>query len=115
MDVVWEVPENLEKAKKRLDFVLHGCKCKTGCTTRRCKCRKEERDCGPGCQCINCHNTHHSSSAVADIELEVQDQLESLQDDQYVDESDNDLEVSDDELDEIMESVFGGESDSEDC
>ena len=45
----------------------------------------------------------------------MQDQLKSLQDDQYVEEGDDELEVSDDELDEIMEFVFGGESDCEDC
>ena len=34
LEIDWEVQENIEKAKMSLDFVLKGCKCKTGCKTR---------------------------------------------------------------------------------
>ena len=54
--VDWEVTENMDKAKASLDFVLSGCKCKTGCKTRISSCRKE-RECGPSCCCHFCTNT----------------------------------------------------------
>ena len=44
LDIVWEVSA---KSKSSLDYFLAGCKCKTGCTTRKCSCRKKERQCGP--------------------------------------------------------------------
>ena len=34
--IVWEAPENIRKTKARLEYVLSGCKCKTGCATLRC-------------------------------------------------------------------------------
>ena len=52
-----EESENQTKAKERIQFVLKECKCKTGCTSKRCKCKKSECMCGPGCQCLNCLNT----------------------------------------------------------
>ncbi len=38
LDVVWDVPSNIERAKQRVESVLGGCKCKTGGGTRRCGC-----------------------------------------------------------------------------
>ena len=43
LDVVWDVPRNIQRAKQRAKPVLGGCKCKTGCGTRRCGCRKNGR------------------------------------------------------------------------
>ena len=34
LEIDWEVTENIDKAKASLDFVLSGCKCKTGCKTQ---------------------------------------------------------------------------------
>ena len=44
-------------SKVLLEYVFHGCKCKTGCHTRRYECKKDETTCRPGCQCIGCSNT----------------------------------------------------------
>ena len=37
--------------RSRVAFLImtHGCNCKTGCGTKRCKCVKAEHPCGPGC------------------------------------------------------------------
>lgn len=35
---------------------MHGCKCKKGCSSSRCGCKKKLSYCGPGCYCINCTN-----------------------------------------------------------
>lgn len=59
LEIVWETETSKEKVKDRLDYILNGCKCKTGCRSKRCKCKKAGRVCGPGCQCINCSNTDH--------------------------------------------------------
>ena len=48
LTVVWDTAENQAKAEERIDFVLKGCKCQTGCTSDRCKCNKNMRVCEPG-------------------------------------------------------------------
>lgn len=117
---VWETEENPANARERVQHVLNGCKCKTGCTTKRCKCKKQLHARGPGCHCLNCHNTPtHQASQEVDEEIhqmEVDDHHQHQTPEEYVeDESDEDdqLETNDEELDEIMVFVFGPESDSE--
>ena len=115
LEVLWDTLENQTKAKERIEFVLKGCKCKTGCTSKRCECKKSERMCGPGCQCLNCLNTstHHENKGLdEDHQMVVDSQEDSWESDDYVEESDDDLEI-DDEVDEIMDFVFGVESDPE--
>ena len=117
LSVVWEAPENIRKAKAQMEFVLGGCKCKTGCGTLRCGCKKQDRHCGPGCHCINCTNgTHLRSERVT--ELEVDDIIqEHQQEDLYIaDDSDDDLAdlLRDDdgeELEEVIENDSGDDSD----
>ena len=119
LEIVWEVLENIQKAKASLDFVLTDCKCKTGCTTRICSCRKKERECGPSCSCQFCKNMNtptHMCSASDETDLVVQDLLEEKDDETYIADSDDDLddwrreEMDDDqELKALMEFVFGCE------
>ena len=56
ISVEWDSPENIRQVKNRAAFLTHGCNCKTGCTTLRCKCVKSGRQCGPGCGCCQCQN-----------------------------------------------------------
>ena len=108
--------------------MLKGCKCKGGCKSRRCRCKKDQRACGPGCQCINCGNLHAGKPASEDIP-EVHDTTAVLDADGEDDESsDDDFEdlygedngeddtnddnlaggvVQDTEMEKIMELVFG--------
>ena len=124
LEIHWEVTENIEKAKSSLDFILCGCKCKTGCKTRICSCRKKERQCGPSCYCQFCTNNRKTTQTNApshEIDLLVDELVQESDDGPYVDDSDDDLvewrqeEMDDDEeLRTLMEFVFGSESDKED-
>ena len=40
VSVEWDSEENVEQVRQRVSFLTHGCSCKTGCSTRRCKCVK---------------------------------------------------------------------------
>ena len=119
LEIEWETPENQAKTRERVQHVLNGCKCKTGCTTKRCKCKRQLQGCGPGCHCLNCQNMPiHQSSWKVDEEihqLEVEDQDQHEATEEYVDDSDEDdrLEMNDEGIDEIMDNVFGSESDTE--
>ena len=105
-----------------LDFVLKGCKCKTGCKTRICSCRKKERQCGPSCYCQFCNNLNTQRHTCPDeTDLVVQELLKENNADTYTDDSDDGLEDwrreemdDDEELRTLMEFVFGSESDQED-
>lgn len=52
----WLTQENINKIEGHIAYLMKGCKCKTGCTTRRCRCKKGNLHCGPSCQCINCQH-----------------------------------------------------------
>ena len=75
---------------------------------------KQNRKCGPGCNCINCRNlyaTHLQELDICDIEVEELVQESRLVEDEFVD----DLWIEEDEeIDEIMHFAFGEEIDS-DC
>ena len=53
-DIYWDTEENRYKVKSRVDLLMKGCSCKSGCGTNRCGCRKSGEACGPGCRCVNC-------------------------------------------------------------
>ena len=52
----WEDPEKQKEISHDMDQLLHGCKCKKGCTTGRCGCKRKSSFCGPGCYCSECKN-----------------------------------------------------------
>ena len=127
LEIVWDTPENVAKVHHTLEYVFHGCKCKTGCNSRRCKCKKNETTCRPGCQCIGCSNTP-ANAASNDQDNELQhlemDQRPEESDDDFLieasDKSDDDIDdhmeymyQDDDDIDNIMQSVFGADSQSE--
>ena len=64
ISVEWDSPENIRQVKNRVTFLTHGCNCKTGCTTLRCKCVKSGRQYGPGCGCCHCQNKSREGSYV---------------------------------------------------
>ena len=112
LGIQWDSPENLTKSKERVEYVLSGCKCKTGCTNKRCKCFKQERRCGPGCKCVNCMNTQSNHLLEEDDvhDLVLSEQCHSNSEDDYVE---TDCE-EDEETNEIINEVFGPDNDTED-
>ena len=58
-----EVEEGGVRKKQRVEYVggqkavrVVRCKCKGGCSTDRCSCRKAGQKCGVACKCLNCKN-----------------------------------------------------------
>lgn len=117
LEIVWEEEEHLRKAKERIDYVLNGCKCKTGCGTNRCKCRKGGKKCGPGCQCMSCANLGAEGVRDEEVhEMEIEGQEDIDEEEAYItdeDETSYSAEYEDEELDNIMTMVFGEEEDDE--
>ena len=72
ISVEWDSSENVEQVRNRVAFLTHGCSCKTGCTTRRCKCVKAAQQCGPGCSCNHhsvCQNSNNDLSSEGTVLL----------------------------------------------
>ena len=51
---------------KYIHSLTKGCKCKSGCTSNQCSCRKQLSYCGPGCECHNCQNLPVKSQVEAE-------------------------------------------------
>ena len=75
----WESEGNVKAIEQRVALLTRGCKCKTGCNTLRCGCRKKGERCCEGCACLHCNNlpapttqtqTPLPATEVNDIELE---------------------------------------------
>ena len=113
---MWKNETSKEKVKDRPDYFLNGCKYKTGCCSKRCKCKKAGRVCGPSCLCINCANTCCYSECWDEEvkELEAEGQVDDIC--EYADESeDEDMATYEDKnTNLIMKSVLGHYDDG-DC
>ena len=121
LEILWEDEKHKTQAKERIDYILNGCRCKTGCKSNRCKCRKGGRVCGPGCQCLNCVNTHLHGEGSWDEEvheMEVQGQEDVEEEETY--ETDEEetyerTEYEDEEMQSIMAMVFGEDEEDEEA
>ena len=57
LSILWDSDINIQTIHDRVDALLSGCKCSTGCSSKRCGCLKKLKYCSVGCQCISCCNT----------------------------------------------------------
>ena len=108
LDVVWETDENIKKSAKRFEYVMSGCKCKKGCWTRRCKCRKTGMKCGPGCRCTGCGNVGEEAVEVSEMEVSEMEEDENREEVEMVYASSDEEDAEDEDLmDKLLEQVFG--------
>ena len=56
LTIKWDTATNVQAVRDRVDSLLKGCKCSTGCLTGRCGCKKRGKHCSIGCECLNCGN-----------------------------------------------------------
>lgn len=118
LKVQWESERNITSIKENVAYLTKGCRCKTGCSTRRCGCQRNSLLCGPSCHCVNCQNsTSAVNSTCKEVQEEVQEEiLEEGEDDEYDMEVVNDIEDDDDQLEsiqEFLEEIFGVHLDEE--
>ena len=103
LTVIWDTPTNMQAIRDRVNILLRGCKCATGCSTGRCSCRRNGQQCSEGCQCINCSNVTvaaaDSNSELTEIALEEVTVTEEAQQD----------------TEDLMDWVFGPEMEESDC
>ena len=56
---MWDSQENIERVCENVKFLtLKGCSCKGNCSTCRCKCSKQHKNCGANYKCSDCENLH---------------------------------------------------------
>ena len=120
LEIDWDSDEHLSSIRSRVALLRKGCGCKTGCVSGRCKCKKSDKFCGPGCKCQGCLNlipgasqpSHPASLTMETSTVDIMD-LDSADESDQESVSDsgaesrednNDLEM---EVDEIMDIIFG--------
>ena len=100
----WDSHENITAVNERVFSLLKGCKCKTGCGTKRCSYRHKGRECSIGCECINCTNNEASSTRSTPTTSNDDTLLEVTVDEYLTNLDDNELA---DDVEDIMDWVFG--------
>lgn len=90
----WDSEENQAAVNERVVLLTKGCKCKTGCMTGRCGCKRKGQCCSEGCSGLHCSNLPDISGQeecdlreAAHIEMEENRGM--------------------DDIDEEMETIFG--------
>ena len=58
----WDSEANMAEIKQRVSMLLKGCKCRTGCGSAACGCKKKGERCHEGCDCIGCMNNDHEAA-----------------------------------------------------
>ena len=89
VDVVWDSPTNMESVRRNVLHLTRGCACaKSKCVNRQCKCKKDNKVCGPGCTCRNCENLPLSSINLFSHDSSDDDSISfsSVSDEEFTDE-----------------------------
>ena len=107
LSVDWDSDENQAAINERVRLLTKGCKCKTGCTTGRCGCRKKGQSCSEGCECLHCSNLPNTST-IEKTTIQDTAQLETEESRGQQDTSDGDSE-----LQSFFEFMLAPASDSE--
>ena len=132
LEIDWDSSDHLSTVRTRVALLQKGCGCKTGCRTGRCKCKKSNNHCGPGCKCQGCLNLpatsnnppqlsqsnealqpSQSTGPLTSLESSDSDDSEDDEGDIGEDSSSNgsisDLEM---EVNQLMNDIFGDYSDT---
>ena len=107
LSIDWDSDENQATVNERVLLLTKGYKCKTGCTTGRCGCRKKGQSCSEGCACLHCSNLPNTSGK----------EKKSVQDTAELETEENrgqpHLSDSDREMQNFLELLLAPTSDSE--
>ncbi len=102
----WESETNVSVVRDQVAFIQKGCGCRTGCSSSRCKCKKTNCHCGPGCKCTGCTNVPVQAFQTSRIQQDCDSESEASS-------SGSDAETLEDEINTVMYQVFGNFSEDE--
>ena len=106
----WDSEENIRAVERRVSALLNGCKCRTGCTSTSCGCRKKGDTCSAGCNCIGCVNTDPGLADSGHDYSGGEHENSGEEDGEHENSGEEDGEEGDQlerEVDNIMDWVFG--------
>ena len=73
LSIDWDSDDNQSLVRERVQLLTKGCKCKSGCATGRCGCRRKGKHCAEGCSCLHCSNLPGCKQGEEFTEDEIQD------------------------------------------
>lgn len=94
----WDSETNTSRIREQVALIRKGCGCKTGCSSARCKCKRHNSHCGPGCKCTGCTNLPVEVLATG------QDEISDTESEVSSYGSDEQLELN---VRQVMTDVFG--------
>ena len=102
LTIDWNSEENMMNVRQTVALMRKGCRCKTGCQSSRCKCKRAGNYCY-GCLCVSCCNLPSPTPGqVTDSALSTPS--ESGSEEERHNESYKELE---EDVDAMMLEVFG--------
>ncbi len=90
LQIIWDTDQHMASVTEIVNHYMKGCSCKTRCSTNRCGCKKNGKECYPGCGCVNCKNVDGIDK---DIEVVIEDERLNMSDSDMIIEQE--LEVVD--------------------
>ena len=124
LKIVWDNQENIERVRENVKFLTSkGCSWEMGfgkgnCSTRRCKCSKQHKNCRANCKCSDCENPHkdgkckwncsdiHVTNNENIVEISQTVKLNDLNDTDNESDNESDIETSDVDIDAQYESEY---------
>ena len=106
----WDSQENVDSINERVSALLKGCKCRTGCSSTICGCRKKGKKCSVGCSCMGCTNIPFQSTATSE-QMQISPELTQISLEEEITTADH----LNQEVDDLMEWVFGNEEETDSC
>ena len=110
--IQYDTEEHVLIVKQRVSKFIKGCKYKSGCTTKRCGCKKQGQQCGPGCRCLNCENLLTSGYVLWSSDSDIAREVEIGSDTGNESESESESEESDDYLTTDTENAIHVDSEN---
>jgi hypothetical protein len=104
LEIDWDSDDHLSQVKTRVALIQKGCGCKTGCLTGRCKCKKGNALCGPGCKCQGCQNLIIASSQPSSLPIDILSNCEDIGNDSSGDDSSRNYSSGD--VNEIIDIII---------
>ena len=70
-NIQYDTEERVLIVRQRVSKFTRGCTYKGGCKSKRCGCKKNGQQCGPGCRCLNCENLLTSDTIQPELDHEL--------------------------------------------
>ena len=106
VSIDWDSDSNLAAINEKVILLTKGCKCKKGCNSSRCSCRKKQQNCTEGCECLHCSNLPSNSEKNIEVDPVTEIEFDHEEDTDLIESITELAEESEDDYDTQEEAGF---------